>query len=66
MRHTSEILKELGFNKDAPESTKEALIRHLERAAVIEKSTFSTHAPGEQLSFNFDEPIFQPKPTLKK
>lgn len=56
MRHTSEILKELGFNEEASESTKQAFLKHLERAANIEKSTLPTQQSSslpEQLSFEF-------------
>jgi len=65
MRHTSEILKELGFNEEAPESTKRAFLNHLKnaaRAAEAEKSTYSsTNAPPpaapipQQLSFDFSD-----------
>ena len=65
MRHTSEILEELGFNEDAPESTKQAFLNHLNnaaRASQAEKSTFSSTdialpaAPiPQQLSFDFSD-----------
>jgi hypothetical protein len=65
MRHTSEILKELGFNEDAPESTKRALLKHLQHAVEAEKSTGSSTKPEpkilrnnsapEQLSFDFTD-----------
>lgn len=56
MRQPSEILKELGFNEDAPESTKRAFVKHLERAMSTEISTSprpENSTPTEQLSFEF-------------
>ena len=65
MRHTSDILKELGFNEDAPESTKRAFLKHLQGAMEAEKSTASStnqtqnilhnNSAPEQLSFDFTD-----------
>ena len=68
MRKAEDILKELGFNKEAPESTQNAFLRHLQKAAkhcekaeVIPvpspRSTKKTIAtPEAQLSFDFAQP----------
>jgi hypothetical protein len=65
MRHTSGILKELGFNEDAPETTKQAFLKHLHAAMKAEKSTSSStlksenllrnSSAPEQLSFDFND-----------
>jgi len=74
MRHTSEILKELGFNENAPDSTKRAFLKHLEQAARVEKSTGCSTIPplpktsaSEQLSFDFSDFFERPviSPTQK-
>lgn len=54
MRHISEILKELGFNASAPESTKLALIKHLRQTLHTEKSTKSEDREAQQLAFDLD------------
>jgi hypothetical protein len=73
MRHVSEILKELGFNEAAPESTKRAFLKHLERSANSEKSTFSStknHLPSssahEQLSFDFSNTMEVEEPNSEQ
>ena len=60
MRSMGELMRELGFNKDAPEESQKAFIRHLIKAAAEtnpppEKP--SDHCPDEpqQLSFDFDD-----------
>jgi len=56
VRQPSDILKEIGFNEDAPESTKRAFVKHLERAIHTEISTSprpEISSPNEQLSFEF-------------
>ena len=65
MRQPSDILKEIGFNEDAPESTKRALLKHIQGALESEKSTNSStkeesktvhnKSAPEQLSFDFTD-----------
>jgi hypothetical protein len=64
MRRIDELMKELGFNKEAPESIQKAFIQHLikvanesEKAAVhTEQQNLLTckTLPGEQLSFDIE------------
>ena len=64
MRKAADILKEMAFNKDAPNSTKEALLKNMQKALkentkaevvpIETKKTETTDEP-QQLSFNFDQ-----------
>jgi hypothetical protein len=63
MKKVSEIMQELGFNKDAPEGTKEAFVRHLIKIstgvdtaagpAERKEEQVRTAKKESQLSFNF-------------
>lgn len=61
MKSTGDILKELGFKKDASRETQEAFLKHLLMAAGIkvlkphQKAVTNDHKVGEQLAFNFVE-----------
>lgn len=65
MRHIGELLKELGFNKDAPLETQKAFLKHLVRASEQPKlpppaeeiSTQSTQAPQQLSLFDLLPPI---------
>lgn len=78
MKKLGDLMQELGFNKDAPDSVKEAFIKHLiktstgtntvtptEKLAIHESPNTTPLKRPEQLSFNFlnDEP--QPSPRKK-
>jgi hypothetical protein len=60
MKSTGEILAELGFKKDAPQSSQEAFLKHLLQAAGYKVSEAQDKIKtiesklGEQLSFNLD------------
>lgn len=75
MKKIGDLMKELGFNKEAPDSVKEAFIKHLIKASAgvntitpSEKNTIknspnvSALAFPEQLSFDFlkEDPILSP------
>ncbi len=66
VKKISEIMSEMGFRKEAPDSVKEAFVKHLVRAAEqVHVTTPSEKAEiiknnipqiaEAQLSFNFDE-----------
>jgi len=66
MKKASVILQELGFNKDAPDSLKEAFLRHLIKAStgveVVRVNTGreeknETNKIEVQLSFPFEESL---------
>jgi hypothetical protein len=59
MRRIGDLMKDLGFNKDAPIETQKAFIRHLIQAAngappivEIPKQILKPELPGEQLCFD--------------
>lgn len=59
MHSSKDILKALGFNKEAPDSTKEAFLKQLaqaaksvEKAEVIEPNFKNSPQESEQLSFD--------------
>ena len=49
MKKLNEIMKEMGFRKDAPDSLKEAFVRHLVKAAT---GVAVQPGPSEQKSIN--------------
>lgn len=58
MRRVGDLMKDLGFNKEAPLETQKAFIMHLIRAAngaapitEIPKQNLKHESVGEQLSF---------------
>lgn len=66
MKKVGEIMKEMGFNKEAPDSVKEAFIKNLiksatgvtvetpsEKAMARPLSKASESKPAQQLSFDF-------------
>lgn len=64
MKKAGQILKEMGFKENAPDSLKEAFVRHLIKAATgyevapgpserRELASQRKHVSGEQLSFDF-------------
>lgn len=63
MKSVGQIMEELGFKKDAPDSVKRALIKNLVAAANSANPRNPIEAPqeepkvqpGEQLSFNFGD-----------
>ena len=62
MRKASDILKEMAFNKDAPESTKEALLKNMRKALtenskaeVVPIESKNTKDEPKQMSFDFDQ-----------
>ena len=64
MKKIGDIMTEMGFRKDAPDSVKEAFIKHLIHAAtgVVVKTPSEKREPKKsedknpiQLSFNFDQ-----------
>jgi len=57
MRRIGGLMRDMGFNADAPEATQRAFIRHLVRAAESTSLRNSSHKvelkpSGEQLSFD--------------
>jgi hypothetical protein len=57
MKSVKEILKDLGFNPEAPASTSKAFLRHLAEAAQMDKAEiieadFGRPSANEQLSFD--------------
>ena len=67
MKKINDIMKEMGFNKDAPDSVKEAFIKHLIKASIgvdvitpTEKKIIQDNPDKivqfpKQMSFNFTE-----------
>jgi hypothetical protein len=61
MKSSGDILRELGFNKEAPRDTQKAFLKHLLQAAGIKplniQEDLKTQLPkkGEQLAFSFDD-----------
>lgn len=66
MKKVGDIMKEMGFNKEAPDSVKEAFIKNLiksatgvtvetpsEKAAARSLSKATDMKPAQQLSFDF-------------
>ncbi|AFX99738.1 hypothetical protein [Bdellovibrio bacteriovorus] len=79
MKKIDQLMAELGFNKNAPDSVKEAFIKHLIKASTgvnvvtpSEKKEMAANperivqfkAP-QQLSFDFVEESPRPKPSKK-
>jgi hypothetical protein len=62
MRRAKDILKDLGFNADAPMATKEAFLRHLVRAAQVQSQPSQERQtqPEKQLSFDAEILGIQP------
>ncbi len=60
MKSFGEILKELGFNENAPESVQKAFFKHLAQQANLTKKPVVTiqpdqgHKKSEQLTLDFD------------
>jgi len=67
MKKISEIMQEMGFNKDAPDSAKEAFIKHLIKVStgqsvitptekrIIQENPDKIITFPQQLSFKFEE-----------
>ncbi len=63
MKKIGDLMEELGFNKNSPDSAKEAFIRHLIKTAVgvevqprnVPKNEKVSNEDNSQLSFLFDE-----------
>lgn len=67
MKKINDIMKEMGFNKDAPDSVKEAFIKHLIKAStgvdvitptekkIIQDNPDKIVQFPKQMSFNFEE-----------
>jgi hypothetical protein len=76
MRRVGELLKDLGFNPDAPLETQKAFVRHLVRAAnltsaqnssqTLELPTPKEPVRGEQLSFDPAVLGIVPQESVKK
>lgn len=64
MRHIGELLKELGFNKDAPLETQKAFLKHLVKAAEVSKRTSeippSHNLPAQLSLFDLLPPLNHP------
>lgn len=70
MKKASELMKEMGFNKDAPVATQEAFIKHLIKAAtgasvitptekkIIQENPDKIVQFSKQLSFDFADEEF--------
>jgi hypothetical protein len=79
MKKVGDLMKEMGFNKDAPDSAKEAFIKHLIKAAtghdvvtptekkIIQENPDKIVQFPKQLTFQFhdDEVIASAKTTKK-
>jgi hypothetical protein len=68
MQRIGDLMKELGFNEDAPKETAKAFIRHLIDAAnvsQIERKMKEVAAAPEQLSFQFEQNVTETKPDSK-
>jgi hypothetical protein len=68
MKKAGEILKEMGFRSEAPDSLKEAFVRHLIKAATgvevapgpnerMQLASKGKHISSQQLSFDFSAEI---------
>jgi hypothetical protein len=58
MRRIGDLMKDLGFNKDAPEETAKAFIRHLVEAAKvteIQRKSRPVAQETHQLSFDLEQ-----------
>lgn len=58
MRRIGDIMKDLGFNQDAPEATAEAFVRHLVEAAKvseIQRKSRPVAKEAVQMSFDFEQ-----------
>jgi len=68
MRRIGDLMKDLGFNKDAPEATAEAFIHHLIDAGQVSqiqrKSKEIDRAP-QQLSFPLEQIMTESEPASK-
>lgn len=65
MTHVTELLEALGFKKDAPESSKNAFLRHLLKAAQVPQSAVTIEEP-QQLSFDLgDSDLIKQNPSRK-
>lgn len=65
MKRLGDLMAEMGFRKDAPDSVKEAFLKHLIKQSTgitvqtpSEKKQAQSHEP-EQLSFNFETDLRQ-------
>ena len=80
MKKISELMQEIGFNKDAPDSVKEAFIKHLIKSSTDVNVTTPSEAreirenpdkivalknTPQQLSFDFLGEQLRPKPSKK-
>lgn len=64
MRRIGELMANLGFNKDAPESTQKAFIKHLINAANVsqfQRKSKPIETSPEQLCFDFEDKTESPK-----
>ncbi|AZZ38243.1 hypothetical protein CIK05_00115 [Bdellovibrio sp. qaytius] len=79
MKKASDLMKEMGFNKDAPVATQEAFIKHLIKAAtgnsvvtptekkIIQENPDKIVQFPKQLAFDFaDEELLSPAKKIKK
>jgi hypothetical protein len=68
MHRIGDLMKDLGFNKDAPEDTAKAFIRHLIGAAnvsQIQRKSKQVEPEPEQLSFQFEQTTTESEPDSK-
>lgn len=65
MRRASEILEQLGFNKEAPESTKDAFLKHLIRSSR-QKSRSQVPQPVSEPQLSFDADVLNTLPLEPK
>lgn len=71
MRRIGDLMKEMGFNSEAPESTQKAFFQHLVEAARVSKIDRKIEPIAkepQQLSFDFkeEESVELPKDHLAK
>lgn len=59
MKKIGEIMQELGFNKEAPDSVKEAFIKHLVYASTGTRlENRQNQEPNKQLTYKYEkEPV---------
>lgn len=68
MRRIGDLMKDLGFNKDAAEATAEAFVRHLVQAAnvsQIQRKSRPVEPEPEQLSFPLEQVATENEPGRK-
>ena len=69
MKKIGDLMMEMGFNKNAPQSSKEAFLKHLIKTTTgvnyETQSDKKTNTKSEQLSFDFESATASQKPSEK-